>query len=185
MQRPAAEPLQLGSADSPSVSIQGCRCHQSPAQVRDSHELGRLAKRLVSQWSVAARRRPGTSAAHGAAGVAPLPSTFHCGMSAPGFQAEGSAPDSNWSRYNATGAPSVKDRYVDSVDGYHHWEEDLARAKALGVNTYRFAMEWARIQPARGTWSAEAFEHYVPVFGAVVAAGMTPMVTLLHFVHPG
>jgi beta-glucosidase len=119
--------------------------------------------------------------------TAPLvkaPGGFHFGVATSGFQSEGSAPDSNWRRYASD--PRWGHRPVrDSVDFLHRFKEDVALARGLGVNTFRFSVEWARVVPRRGVVDEAALAFYDALFDEVAAQGMTPMVTLLHFVVPG
>ena len=37
-----------------------------------------------------------------------------------------------------------------ACDHYHHWREDIALMKKLGLKSYRFSLSWSRIIPARG-----------------------------------
>ncbi|WP_068001668.1 glycoside hydrolase family 1 protein [Nocardia pseudobrasiliensis] len=113
----------------------------------------------------------------------PVGGDFLWGVSSSGFQSEGSAPDSNWSRYAASGR--VPDPYLNSVDFYHRYREDIGLAADLGAKVYRISVEWARVQPRPGEWDEAGFEFYDSVIGAIRAAGMRPMITLDHWVYPG
>ncbi|MGV9673682.1 glycoside hydrolase family 1 protein [Nocardia sp. NPDC003482] len=115
--------------------------------------------------------------------VPPVGGEFLWGVASSGFQSEGSAPDSNWSRYANSGR--VPDRYGDSVDFYHRYRDDIRLAADLGSKVYRVSVEWARVQPNPGTWDEGAFAFYDDVIGAIRAAGMRPMITLDHWVFPG
>ncbi len=116
--------------------------------------------------------------------VSPLPSDFHWGVATSGYQSEGSAPDSNWSRYVAReGSPH--EPYRDSVDFYRRYRDDVALAADLGLNTFRFSIEWARVMPKRGEVNEEALKMYDALFDALAEKKLRPMVTLVHFVVPG
>ncbi|MVU75759.1 family 1 glycosylhydrolase [Nocardia sp. ET3-3] len=108
---------------------------------------------------------------------------FLWGVAASGFQSEGHAPDSNWSRYAAAG--KTADPYRDSIDFYDRYLSDIQLAKGLGVKVYRISVEWARVQPQPGVWDENGFRFYDNVIGAIKAAGMRPMITLDHWVYPG
>ncbi|WP_134730791.1 family 1 glycosylhydrolase [Amycolatopsis nivea] len=128
----------------------------------------------------------GGQAAAGTSGLLPrVPRGFRWGVAGPGFQGEGYAPDSNWSRYVSAKTASVQDPYQNSVDFRHRYAEDIRTAASLGVDTYRFGIEWARVQPEPGVWSPSALAYYDDVVTRIRAAGMRPMITLSHFVHPG
>ncbi|WP_040793459.1 family 1 glycosylhydrolase [Nocardia paucivorans] len=112
-----------------------------------------------------------------------LDSGFLWGVSTSGFQSEGHAPDSNWTRYIA--ANPGYDRLQDSVDFYDRYASDIRLAAALGVRVFRIGIEWARLQPAPGAWDDAAFRFYDAVVSAIVQSGMRPMITLDHWVYPG
>ncbi|MGK8522592.1 glycoside hydrolase family 1 protein [Nocardia asteroides] len=115
--------------------------------------------------------------------LAPMGPDFLWGVAASGYQSEGHAPDSNWSRYVASG--KTMDPYRDSIDFYTRYRSDIALAADLGVKVYRVGIEWARLQPEPGKWDAEGLEFYDNVVAAITAAGMRPMLTIDHWVYPG
>ncbi len=111
-----------------------------------------------------------------------LPDDFLWGVASSGFQSEGYAPPSNWTRYIAQG--KVEHPYQNSVDFYHRYPDDIALARQLGVKVYRIGLEWARVQPQPGVWDENGFAFYDKVIRTIKAAGMRPMVTLDHWVYP-
>lgn len=117
-----------------------------------------------------------------AAGVAPLGEDFLWGVSSSGFQTEGHAPDSNWTRYIATGKA---DPYLDSVRFWDYYADDISHAAQLGIKVYRTSIEWARVQPTPNTWDDAALTRYDDIVDTIVRAGMRPMLTLDHWVYPG
>jgi len=121
------------------------------------------------------------------AGTVPAEATlpFYWGVASSGYQAEGSAPDSNWRRYERAGTSAIKEPYRDSVDFRHRYPEDIAHAKELGVGVFRFSVEWARVEPRPGEVDQAELAFYDDVVRRVVAAGMRPMITLDHWVYPG
>src|SRR5215471_16723789 len=73
---------------------------------------------------------------------------------------------------------------LDACDHYHRFEDDIRLLAGLGLNCYRFSIEWARIEPERGHFSASALDHYRRVLAACHENNVTPMVTLYHFSSP-
>lgn len=138
-----------------------------------------------------------TGSGTAAAGDAPHPKTFlrtgqpgeqglfHWGVATSGFQVEGDNRDSNWSRY----ATDPKDPDVDPVgnaaDFRHRYKEDIANAASLGVNTFRFGVEWARIEPHPGQFDQKEIAYYDDVVKEIRSHGMVPMITMMHYVYPG
>jgi beta-glucosidase len=55
---------------------------------------------------------------------------------------------------------------------------------ALGVDTYRMSLEWARIEPEERRFDEEALPHYRREVEGLVARGIRPLVTLHHFSNP-
>ncbi|WP_024803517.1 family 1 glycosylhydrolase [Nocardia sp. BMG51109] len=112
-----------------------------------------------------------------------LDAGFLWGVASSGFQSEGHAPDSNWTRYIA-GSPGY-DQPGDSADFTDRYASDIRLAADMGVRVFRVGIEWARLQPAPGVWDDNAFRFYDSVVDTIVRSGMRPMITLDHWVYPG
>ena len=54
----------------------------------------------------------------------------------------------------------------------------------MGLNTYRFSLEWARIEPEPGLFSLAMLDHYKAMIAGCRARGLTPIVTFNHFTCP-
>lgn len=72
----------------------------------------------------------------------------------------------------------------DASKGYTLSTEDIFLLKELGVDSYRFSIEWARIEPQRDRIDMDALAHYSAFVDALRAAGIKPLVTLHHFSNP-
>jgi len=72
----------------------------------------------------------------------------------------------------------------DACDHYHRYPEDIALVAGLGLNAYRFSVEWSRIEPEEGEFSRAALDHYRGMLEACHAHGLTPILTLHHFTSP-
>ncbi|KAI4454004.1 glycosyl hydrolase [Holotrichia oblita] len=73
---------------------------------------------------------------------------------------------------------------LDAVDHYNRYEEDIKLMADAGLNTYRFSVEWARIQPTKDSWEASEIEHYRNVLKFCHKTGIKPIVTMHHFSSP-
>jgi len=134
------------------------------------------------------------------------PAPFLVGVSLSTWQNSGDAapggrPESNWGQF-APGThcgciPRIRSgkklngrywpyrRTVGSgPDFWNRYEEDVKAAKALGCNSFRFSLEWARIEPQRGAIDEAALTRFGEIFDCIRAHGMEPMPTLYHFVYP-
>jgi beta-glucosidase len=114
----------------------------------------------------------------------PAPKGFLWGTAISAHQSEGGNTNSD-SWYLETHQPTAfKDPSGDACDSYHRYEEDLDIARSLGLNCYRFGIEWARIEPAEGMFSQAALDHYARVLEACHARKLLPIVTFNHFTVP-
>lgn len=63
--------------------------------------------------------------------------------------------------------------------------QDIELMKKLGVNAYRFSLDWSRIIPdGTGAVNEKGLAHYDQLIDDVIAAGLEPVVTLYHFNFP-
>lgn len=72
----------------------------------------------------------------------------------------------------------------DAANSLELWRTDLDLVKSLGLNTYRFGLEWARIEPVQGQFSIAMLDHYKAVIEGCRARGLVPVVTFNHFTTP-
>lgn len=73
---------------------------------------------------------------------------------------------------------------LDGVDHYNRYEEDIKYLAEAGLNSYRFSIEWARIQPQPDSWIEQEIEHYKDVIACCKRNGVTPIITMHHFSSP-
>src|ERR1051325_5332543 len=72
----------------------------------------------------------------------------------------------------------------EATRGYSRMWDDLELVQRLHVDSYRFSIEWARIEPTRDRIDEDAIAHYRTELMALRAAGIHPVVTLHHFSNP-
>jgi len=145
-----------------------------------------------------------------------FPDNFHWGVAHAGFQAEGGPgspvdPNSDWYKWVhdpinqllgfTNGVPE------DGPGTYVRYDEDAALARdELGMNTFRFGIEWSRIFPNSTAGvdisdeggvitladlqaldalaDQDEVAHYAAVLDSLRAHGLEPMVTVTHFTLP-
>lgn len=113
-----------------------------------------------------------------------MPDGFLWGASTAAHQIEGGNVWNDWALFERNGG--VKGAVLSGL-ATDHWNrvaEDVGLLTQLRANAYRFSVEWSRVEPAEGAWSEEAWQHYVEEVALLRAAGIEPMVTLLHFTLP-
>ncbi len=112
---------------------------------------------------------------------------FRFGAASAATQIEDGNTATDW--YVWTGPASLggmeKGTFVgDAVRGFSLVETDVALAADLGLDAYRFSMEWARIEPARDAIDETALAHYQAQLEDMRRRGLRPVVTVHHFSNP-
>ncbi len=70
------------------------------------------------------------------------------------------------------------------IDHYNRYEEDFKLLKKLNLNSYRFGIEWSRLQPEEGQWDQEAIEHYRKYIQKLKEMDIEPVLNLWHWTLP-
>lgn len=81
-------------------------------------------------------------------------------------------------------AKRVPPRGDEAAWSWTHFERDVEALKKIGVNHYRFGIEWARVEPQPGRYNEAAIRRYVEMARRLRAEGIEPVVTLWHFTFP-
>lgn len=111
---------------------------------------------------------------------------FAIGVATAGYQVEGGfngpgEPANNWLNWERAGRV---ERSGVACDFWAHPEEALDRTAAIGCNTFRLSVEWARLEPEPDRFDEAALARYVEILTMCAARGLEPMVTLHHFSYP-
>jgi len=113
-----------------------------------------------------------------------FPQGFTWGAAAAAHQVEGHNSNSDcWLEENVPGSPYV-DKSGDAVDHFNRYRDDIAMMASLGLGSYRFSVEWARVEPSEGEFSQAALDHYRDMAQCCLDNGLEPLVTLHHFSSP-
>ncbi|HEY1828014.1 MAG TPA: family 1 glycosylhydrolase [Acidimicrobiales bacterium] len=113
-----------------------------------------------------------------------FPAGFTWGTATAAHQIEGGNTNNDWWAFEHTEGSGCADSSGDACDSWHRWEEDADLVASLGLDNYRFSVEWSRIEPAEGEFSRVALEHYRAVCGGLRERGIEPVVTFHHFTNP-
>jgi beta-glucosidase len=120
-----------------------------------------------------------------------FPTGFWWGAATAAFQIEGAASEdgrgeSIWDRYCRTPGMVLHGDTGDvACDHYHRYRQDVALMGELGLSAYRFSTSWSRVRPGGvGPVNAAGLDFYDRLVDEVVAAGITPVLTLYHWDLP-
>lgn len=102
-----------------------------------------------------------------------------------GWDADGKG-ESNWDRWNHLPGKIRGGGNADvSIDRYHRWPDDLNYLSGLNINAYRFSIAWSRVMPSgESELNPAGVAFYDDFINALVARGIEPVVTLLHYDIP-
>lgn len=111
-----------------------------------------------------------------------FPPDFLWGASTSPHQVEGNNVASDW--WAREGAVPGMQLSGDANDSYHRYREDMTLLADAGLKSYRFGIEWARIEPKRGAFSNAELAHYRRMIDTAIELGIEPVITLHHFSSP-
>ncbi|MFG2721224.1 GH1 family beta-glucosidase [Streptomyces sp. NPDC048416] len=122
---------------------------------------------------------------------AALPHDFLWGTATSAYQIEGAVAEggrapSIWDTFSHTpGTIDNGDHGDVACDHYHRWPQDISLMNQLGVNAYRLSIAWPRVVPGGdGPVNPEGLDFYDRLIDGLLAAGITPSVTLYHWDLP-
>ncbi len=109
---------------------------------------------------------------------------FLWGAATSSHQIEGGNRHNDWWEWESQGNIEGGVRSGLAADHWNRFREDLRLASELGLNSYRFSIEWSRIEPEEGKWDDEAMSWYQELVTECERLGLLPMLTLHHFTSP-
>ncbi len=113
-----------------------------------------------------------------------FPKDFLWGTATAAHQVEGNNINSDFWLLERMPETLFAEPSGDTIDHYHRYPEDIALLAELGFNSYRFSIEWARIEPEEGYFSDAAINHYRRMLMVCHEHNLKPMVTFHHFTSP-
>lgn len=117
---------------------------------------------------------------------AAFPDDFLWGASTSAYQVEGAAQEEGKGlSVQDLHHPAETSDFSVASDHYHHFREDVALMKELGLKAYRFSFSWSRILPeGKGRINPDGLRFYHELVDTLCEAGIRPIATLYHFDLP-
>ncbi|XP_054758147.2 lactase/phlorizin hydrolase-like [Lytechinus pictus] len=121
-----------------------------------------------------------------------FPDDFAWSSATSAYQIEGAwnlegKGESIWDNFTHEGGKVKNNDNGDvACDSYHKYQKDIDIMKNMGLNAYRFSISWPRVLQDGTTDNINeaGFTYYSNVIDALLAANITPMVTLYHWDLP-
>lgn len=130
---------------------------------------------MLANPTLAAKARRATSS---------FPPGFLWGAATAGHQIEGNNVNSDYWVLENVKPTLFAEPSRDANNSFDLWASDLDLARAIGLNAYRFSIEWCRIEPEPGLFSIAMLDHYKAVIAGCHARGLAPVVTFSHWTTP-
>lgn len=113
-----------------------------------------------------------------------FPKGMLLGAASAATQIEGGDRNNSWYDWYEKGRIHDGSSPAVANDHYARWREDADLMAELGIETYRFGVEWSRIEPEQGRFEEAALAHYREEAAYLVSCGIRPLLTLHHFTNP-
>lgn len=113
-----------------------------------------------------------------------FPAGFLFGVAGSGHQTEGDDVTSDTAFLESLSPTIFREPAGPACRSWERWAQDLDLAAGMGLDAYRFSVEWCRVEPAPGEIDESALDRYEAIVDGCLARGMTPLVTYNHFTNP-
>lgn len=98
------------------------------------------------------------------------------------YQTEGNNFNSDWWEWEQKG--KTKEKSGKACDYWNNYKKDHDLLGELGCNSFRFSLEWSRIEPREGEFSQEAIEHYREILEDLRKRNIKIALTFWHWTSP-
>jgi beta-glucosidase len=109
---------------------------------------------------------------------------FLLGAATAAHQVEGNNIHCDFWAMEQTTYSMFKEPSLNAVDHYNCYREDIDLLAEVGLNAYRFSIEWSRIEHEKGNFEQKEIQHYRDVLEYCLMKKVVPIVTLHHFSSP-
>ncbi|WP_062521915.1 glycoside hydrolase family 1 protein [Demequina silvatica] len=113
-----------------------------------------------------------------------VPAHWLWGIATSSHQVEGGNEGNDWSRWEQPPGVRTAEPSGAACDSWNRWPEDLRLVAGMGLDAYRFSLEWSRIEPQDGVIDQAALDTYAAMLRGARDLGLRTMVTLHSFTTP-
>lgn len=106
------------------------------------------------------------------------------GAASAATQIEGGGFTHTWSDWYDKGHITDGSNPARANDHLNRWKEDIDLMSEMGISIYRLSIEWARLEPAKGSYDEEAVRWYRNLLEYMKSKGVAPLLTIHHFTNP-
>lgn len=100
-------------------------------------------------------------------------------------QIEGNCTNNQWKLFEGALIDGKKIEPAGlACNSWAHEDADIQRMKELGVNSYRFSIEWSKVMPSPNVFDWQIIKRYKKFCKKLLANDIQPVVTLYHYTEP-
>jgi len=114
----------------------------------------------------------------------PFPDSFLWGIGTSAHQVEGNTTSNEVWVLEHVNNSLFAEPAGDALDHFWRYPEDIRLLADLGMKSYRFSLEWSRIEPEQGYYSQAAMDHYRRMVECCHENGVQPLISYHCFTHP-
>ncbi len=118
-----------------------------------------------------------------------FPANFQFGSAVAQYQGEGTwlptgkSVQSNWSEWEDMG--KCNGDHSGKASGFREqWQADIDRMAAMGLTSFRFSLDWPRLEPKHGQFDQAEMDHVIDVLKAARAKNIKVFLTFFHWTTP-
>lgn len=112
------------------------------------------------------------------------PANLWWGVAQAGHQNDGGDRNSDTTFIENLHPTPFREPAGEACRAWELWPGDLDLAAGMGLNAFRFSIEWARVEPEKGVLDATSLARYDALVDGCLERGMTPLATFSHFTAP-
>jgi beta-glucosidase len=109
---------------------------------------------------------------------------FLWGAATSAHQVEGGNEANDWHDWETRPDTNCVEPSGAACDHLQRYPEDIALLAELGLNCYRFSLEWSRIEPEPGRFEERWLAHYRRMLETCHEHCLLPVLTFHHFTNP-
>ncbi len=106
------------------------------------------------------------------------------GVASAATQIEGGDENNSWFDWFLQGKIKDGSNPARANDHYRRWRDDFRLMRQMGIQVYRFGVEWSRIEPENGVFDQSVLNHYRDMCLELKKLDIKPLLTLHHFTNP-
>ncbi len=114
----------------------------------------------------------------------PFDTYFLWGAATSAHQIDGHNTNNDWWQWEQAGKTRSAESSGVACDHKNKFKEDLLLAKNLNLNSYRFSLEWSRLEPSPGCWDESEWQWLEQLLSECEANRLIPFVSIHHFTLP-